>query len=124
MLGRLASNSLRRFASHSTSTTSNYHFPSEHSFQVTPETAELLVKRVVKCIRERLLAYDPERWRGVEITYNSHWLKANGGVDIATCIQVHEALEKEFKMEIMDQRTLVTDVSSACAIVAGDDHLR
>jgi len=100
-----------------------FRFSSTHPFHVTPENTELFVRRVVKCVRERLLEYDPERWRGVEITYNSHWLRPNGKVDIATCIQVHEALEKEFKVEIMDQRTIITDVATACSIVSGLEDL-
>ncbi|CAG9331665.1 unnamed protein product [Blepharisma stoltei] len=123
MLGRLAKSSLRSFTTHHAWTPSRYSFPSAHAFEVTPETTELFVRRVIKCIRERLVTYDPERWRGVEITYNSHW-NHGGYVDIPTCIQVHEALEKEFKVEILDQRILVTDVSTACALVAGIEHLR
>jgi hypothetical protein len=103
----------------STYTPQAFRFTSPHPTHITPENTELFVKRVIKCVRERLLTYDPERWTGVEISYNTHWLRPNGKLDIATCIQVHEALEREFKVEILDQRFLVVDVESACALVSG-----
>ena len=100
-----------------------FRFPTTHTFEVTPENTELFVKRVIKCIRTRLVEYDPQRWEDVQISYESHWLRPNGRVDVATCIQVHEALEKEFKVEIMDTRTLIYDVPTACAIVSGLESL-
>lgn len=112
-LMRLVSNSAPR-------NPSAFRFYSPHTLHVTPENAELIARRVIKCIRERLNAYDPQRWQGVEITYNSHWNQADGAVDIATCIQVHEALEREFKIEIKDNRALINDVAFACAIVTGE----
>lgn len=93
-----------------------------HTFEINSDNAEIFTRRVIRCIRERLLKYDPQRWRGVEISYQTNWLRPNGKVDIATCIQIHEALEKEFKIEIWDTRVLVTDVSTACSIVSGDEN--
>jgi hypothetical protein len=52
----------------------------------------------------------------------TNWLRPNGKVDVATCIQVHEALEREFKIEIMDTRVLITDIATACSIVSGDEN--
>lgn len=118
MLGKLVTRCMRNF-----STPEVFRFPSTHTFEVNPETAEVFVRRVVKCIRERLVSYDPLRWKDVEFSYESHWLRSNGDVDVATCIQVHEALEKEFKIEIFDTRALIYDVSSACAIVSGHQGL-
>ena len=83
----------------------------------------MFVRRVVKCVRERLVEFDPQRWSEVEFSYESHWLRPDGKVDIATCIQVHEALEKEFKVEIMDTRALIFDIPSACALVSGLESL-
>ena len=100
-----------------------FRFPSTHTFEVTPENTEVFVKRVIKCVRERLVEYDPLRWNEVEFSYESHWLRPNGKVDVATCVQVHEALEKEFKVEIMDTRTLIYDIPTACAIVSGLESL-
>lgn len=100
-----------------------FRFPSTHTFEVTPENTEVFVKRVIKCVRERLVEYDPLRWNEVEFSYESHWLRPNGKVDVATCVQVHEALEKEFKVEIMDNRTLIFDIPTACAIVSGLESL-
>lgn len=100
-----------------------YRFPDSHAFTVTEDNVEMFAKRVIKCIRERLLSYDPERWQGVEISYKTHWNLPDGYTDIDTCIQIHEALEKEFKIEIIDSRTLLTSVQQACSLLAGDDHL-
>lgn len=108
---------LRRF----TQAPESFRFPPSSYFHIEPATSLVLARRVIMCIRERLLEYDPERWRGVEITYGSHWNRMNGKVDVATCIQIHEALEKEFKIDILDQRVLITDIQTACAIVSGEE---
>lgn len=121
MLARFCLRSARSFSHEAHATTGGFHFNSTHGLHVDSHNVEAFVRRVTKCVRERLLAFDPQRWQGVEISYNSNWLRSNGQVDIATCIQVHEALEKEFKFEIMDQRMLVTDMRTACSIVA-DSH--
>ena len=118
MLGRVVKQCMRTF-----STPEVFRFPSSHPFEVNADTTELFVRRVVKCVRERLVKYDPLRWEEVQFSYESHWLRPDGKVDVATCIQVHEALEKEFKIEIMDQRTLITDISTACSIVSGKEGL-
>mmetsp|Transcript_9461 Transcript_9461/g.18239 ORF Transcript_9461/g.18239 Transcript_9461/m.18239 type:complete len:124 (+) Transcript_9461:129-500(+) len=114
---------LRRLAHSASNAPANpaaFRFTTTHALHATPENAELIARRVIKCIRERLLKYDPERWQGVEISYNTHWNQADGCVDIPTCIQVHEALEREFKIEIKDNRALINDISFACAIVTGE----
>ena len=113
--------SARCFSHEVQKTPGGFHFNSTHGLHVDSHNAEAFVRRVVKCVRERLQTYDPQRWQGVELSYTSNWLRPNGQVDIATAIQVHEALEKEFKFEIMDQRILVTDMRTACSIVA-DSH--
>jgi hypothetical protein len=118
MLGKLVSKCVRPF-----STPEVFRFPSSHPFEVSAETTEVFVRRVIKCIRERLVNYDPLRWNEVPFSYESHWLRPDGKVDVATCIQVHEALEKEFKIEIMDQRVLITDVATACGIVSGKEGM-
>ena len=117
MLARFGLRNARRFSS----VPDAHKFATSHGLEVNSENVDWFVRRVVKCVRERLLCFDPNRWDGVELSYNSNWLRPNGTVDIATCIQVHEALEKEFKFEIMDQRILVTDMRSACSTVA-DSH--
>lgn len=38
-------------------------------------------------------------------------------MDIATCVHVHDALEKEFGMEIKDRAFLVTGIEEAFYIV-------
>ena len=112
-----------KFCTRSFSTPEVFRFPTTHTFEVTPENAELFVRRVIKCVRERLVSYDPQRWRDVEFSYESHWFRPNGKVDIATCVQVHEALEKEFKIEIIDARVLICDIPTACATVSGSEGL-
>ena len=118
MLGKVFKYCARSFSSPPA-----FRMPVTHGFEVTPEKTELFVKRIIKCVRDRLVAYDPERWSEVEFSYETHWLRQNGKVDVPTCIQVHEALEREFKVEIMDNRMLVTDVPAACALISGLEDL-
>jgi hypothetical protein len=118
MLGKALKSCIRQFSNPET-----FRFPKAHTFEVTAETTELFVRRVLRCVRERLVEYDPQRWKDVEFSFETHWLTPNGKVDIATCIQVHEALEKEFKIEIMDNRVLISDIASACSTVSGLESL-
>ena len=118
MLGKAMKHCIRNF-----STPEIFRFPSTHTFEVTPDKTEVYVRRIITCVRERLVQYDPLRWKDVEFSYETHWHRPNGKVDVATCIQVHEALEKEFKVEIMDTRTLISDIPTACSIVSGLESL-
>ena len=48
---------------------------------------------------------------------HSHFRDENGYSDVATSIHVHDALEKEFGIDVKDRLALVTDVETAFYIV-------
>lgn len=51
------------------------------------------------------------------ISFNTHWNDEGGYIDVDTAIQVHEALEKEFGIDIKDRNILITDVETAYFVV-------
>lgn len=55
--------------------------------------------------------------QGVPISFQTHWRDEGGYMDLDTCIQVHEALEREFGFEVKDKNFLIEDVSQAYHIV-------
>ena len=84
----------------------------------------LTAKRIIKCIHQRLNQVDPERWnvisifiKGVPISFNTHWRDEGGYADIDTSVQIHEALEREFGIEVKDRNILITDVETAYYVV-------
>ena len=56
--------------------------------------------------------------KGVPFSFNTHWRDEAGYIDIATCIHVHEALEKEFGIDVKDKHILVSDVETAYYVVS------
>ena len=94
----------------------NYHFKSFP--QDTKEKPGVMAKRLVKCIGERLRKIDPDRWEGVPITFKTNWYNEGGYADIATCTHVHDAIEREFGIEIKDRLFLVTSVDTAFQIIS------
>lgn len=55
--------------------------------------------------------------QGVPISFTTHWRDEGGFADIDTSVQIHEALEKEFGIEVKDRNILVTDVETAYYVV-------
>ncbi|KRW99698.1 hypothetical protein PPERSA_03499 [Pseudocohnilembus persalinus] len=77
----------------------------------------LTAKRIIKCVGERLRAYDLGRWEGVPITFQTHWRDESGHTDVSTAIHIHDALEREFGIDIKDRQVLITDIETAFYIV-------
>ena len=77
----------------------------------------LTAKRIIRCVGEKLRQIDPARWETVPITFKTHFRDEEGFTDIYTCIHVHEALEREFGIEIKDKQILVSDVETAFSVV-------
>jgi hypothetical protein len=48
--------------------------------------------------------------KGVPISFSTHWRDEGGATDIEACIHIHEALEKEFGIDVKDRNILITDV--------------
>jgi len=63
-------------------------------------------------VGKRLREADPLRWEGVPITFKTAWM-INGDPELRTCILVHDALEREFNVDIDDKKTLIISVSDA-----------
>lgn len=77
----------------------------------------LTAKRIIKCIGERLRLIDPARWENVPITFKTHFRDEDDYSDITTCVHIHEALEREFGIEIKDRQVLISDIETAFSIV-------
>ncbi len=103
----------------------NYHFPQSHAGEIhhnvklskikslTCFQPGLTAKRIIRVVGERLRKIDPARWETVPITFKTHWRSENGYCDVSTSIHIHDALEKEFSMDIKDRCILITDVETA-----------
>ena len=89
--------------------------PSPHA------TPGLTAKRLIQCVGERLRAVDPERWDSVPITWETKWTDAQGFTDLRTTIMVHDAIEREFGIEINDKRCLVTDFKTAWYVLGNSE---
>lgn len=64
----------------------------------------------MKCVGDRLRHIDPQRWDGVPVTYKTNWNSENSNIDIRACILIHDALEREFNIDIDDKKTLLQSV--------------
>ena len=69
-----------------------------------------MAKRIIKVVGERLRHIDHNRWDGVPITFKTHWNSENGDIDIKTCILIHDAIEREFNIDIDDRKILMQGV--------------
>lgn len=75
------------------------------------------MKDYVKLIQKEYYIIYIIKWESTPITFNTNWNDAAGYVDVATCIHVHDALEKEFGIEIKDRAFLVSSIETAFYIV-------
>ncbi len=54
---------------------------------------------------------DPHRWDGVPITFETKWIDEEiPSIDIRTCVLIHDALEREFNIDIDDKKILFGNV--------------
>lgn len=81
------------------------------------ETPGLVAKRLIDVVGRRLREIDPARWETVPITFKTHWKDENGYSDIRTCIMVHDAIEREFGIDIIDRAILINDFEQAYYVV-------
>jgi hypothetical protein len=70
----------------------------------------VLAKRIVKCVGDRLRHIDPHRWDGVPVTFKTNWNTENSDIDVRTCVLVHDAIEREFNIDIDDRKHLLVSV--------------
>ena len=93
-----------------------YYPDSGHHIQDEPH---VLAKRIIKCVGTRLRETDPYRWEGVPITFNTHWNDEGGELCLRTCILIHDAIEREFCIDIDDKKILLTSVDDCFDFVLG-----
>ena len=68
-------------------------------------------KNISKIISYRT---DPHRWDGVPVTFETRWNEEDTPmIDVRTAILVHDALEKEFNIDIDDKKILMGSVKEA-----------
>ena len=70
----------------------------------------MLAKRIIRCVGERLRHIDSNRWDGVPITYKTNWNSENDEICVRTCILIHDAIEREFNIDIDDKKQLLVSV--------------
>ena len=83
-----------------------FYYPDQHHHHLNQEP-HVLAKRIIRCCGDQLRAIDPNRWEGVPITFKTHWNDELGEFDIKTCILVHDAIEREFNIDIDDRKQLL-----------------
>lgn len=69
-----------------------------------------MAKRVIKLCGDRLRHIDPNRWDGVPITFKTHWNNEAEQFDVRTCVLIHDAVEREFNIDIDDKKYLLQSV--------------
>ena len=90
----------------------SFYYPDANHHHLNQEP-NVLAKRVIKCVGDRLRHIDPQRWDGVPITYKTNWNSENSDIDIRTCVLIHDALEREFNIDIDDRKMLIVSVEDA-----------
>jgi hypothetical protein len=53
---------------------------------------------------------DHQRWDGIPVTYKTNWYDAGGINDIRTCVLIHDAIEREFNIDIDDRKILLQSI--------------
>ena len=59
---------------------------------------------------DRLRHIDAERWDGVPVTFKTNWNSEIVNIDIKIYVLVHDALEREFNIDIDDRKILLQSV--------------
>ena len=89
--------------------TRGFYYPDANHHHLNQEP-HVLAKRIIKCVGERLRHMDPNRWEGVPVTYKTNWNSENDEICVKTCILIHDALEREFNIDIDDRKHLLVSV--------------
>lgn len=111
-------NSLARSA---LATPKRSYFFAEPKPDLVSKNPGVTARRIIGCVGDRLRNIDPLRWNSVPITFKTHFRDGFGNADIRTIMHVHDALEREFKIEIKDRHTLITDIETAFYVI-GQHH--
>ena len=90
-------------------TVRTFYYPDAHHLHLQQEP-HLLAKRVIRCCGDHLRHIDAQRWDGVPITFKTHWNNEIDEYDVRTCILMHDAIEREFNIDIDDRKMLLQSV--------------
>lgn len=78
----------------------------------------IVAKRIIKCVGNRLREYDPLRWESVPITYQTVYNDSTSSSnDIALVINIHDAIEKEFNIDIDDRKILLGSIEECVKFI-------
>ena len=94
----------------------SYHFAPK-GLSMVGGNPGLTAKRVIDCVGRRLREIDPVRYSTMPITFKTHFRDAAGCSDLWTCMNIHDAIEQEFGIEIKDRQILISDIETAFIIV-------
>ena len=86
-----------------------FYYPGQSHVHLNQEP-HVLAKRIIRVVGDRLRHIDPNRWDGVPITFKTHWNNENENMDIKTCVLIHDAIEREFNVDIDDRKMLLHSV--------------
>ena len=86
-----------------------FYYPGQHHVHLNQEP-HVLAKRIIRVCGDRLRQADPHRWEGVPITFKTHWNNENDEFDVKTCVLIHDAVEREFNIDIDDKKQLLQSV--------------
>lgn len=101
-----------------TLTPRRFYFFSEPKPDLVTKNPGITARRIIDAIGRRLREIDPLRWNSVPITFRTHFRDSFGNADLRTIMHVHDAIEREFKIEIKDRNTLITDLEVAYYVVS------
>ena len=99
------------------STPKRFYFFAEPKPDLVTKNPGITAKRIIDTVGKRLRKIDPLRWNSVPITFQTNFRDGFGNADIRTIMHVHDAIEQEFKIEIKDRNTLITDLEVAYYVV-------
>lgn len=109
---------LNSFLKSALATPKRAYFFAEPKPDLIAKNPGVTARRIIDCVGKRLRYVDPLRWNSVPITFKTHFRDGDGNADIRTCMHIHEAIEREFKVEIKDRHVLITDIETAFYVVS------
>ena len=81
----------------------------------------MTAKRIVDVVGKRLREIDPLRWESVPVTMRTRFTNDEGSYDMRTIVHVHDALEREFNIDILDKHDLCLSIED-CFVLVNQHH--
>ena len=98
-----------------------FYYPDSYHHHLQQEP-HVIARRIIKWVGQRLREVDMQRWDGVPITFKTNWKTENDGIDIRTVILVHDALEREFCIDIDDRKMLLNSIEEWFSFVMSEHN--